>query len=169
MLRELFSSGKGLLLTFFCSAWAASPRWRFLLQSSALGHVPSVAAPRLQSAGSVAVVLGLSCSSARGIFLTRGPWSQMVSCMGRQTLYHEATREVPPCGMTDAFLMISLGSRSGEENHGSVKCQSPQPPSRLHAINRTVDADLDSWLRQGLSGFLTTKLTLFLSLSCCSF
>ena len=23
---------------------------------------------------------------------------QMVSCMGRQTLYHEATREVPPLG-----------------------------------------------------------------------
>lgn len=165
MLRELFSSGKGLLLT--CSAYA-SPRWRLLLQSSALGHVPSVAAPRLQSAGSVAVVLGLSCSSARGISWIRGSGE----CFKWSPAWADPDMKPPgkslPCGMTDAFLMISLGSRSGEENHGSVKCQSPQPHQGYMLSTGLLMLTLNSWLRQGLSVSLTTNL-LFLSLSCCSF
>ena len=50
-----------------------------------------------------------------------------------------------------------------------LKCQSPHPPSRLRAINRTVDADLEFLAEAGLVRFLDYKLTLFLSLSCCSF
>lgn len=82
-----------------CSAWGVSPRWRLLLQSSALGHVPSVAAPRLQVQAQWLWCSGWGAPQ-RGIFLDQGSmesfkWSP---CMGRQTLYHEATREGPPLG-----------------------------------------------------------------------
>ena len=57
-----------------------------------LGMWPSVvAAPGLYSAGIIVGVHGLSCSLVLGSSRTRDQTG--VSCIGRQTLYHWATRE----------------------------------------------------------------------------
>ena len=57
-----------------------------------LGMWPSVvAAPGLYSAGIIVGVHGLSCSPVLGSSRTRDQTG--VSCIGRQTLYHWATRE----------------------------------------------------------------------------
>ena len=53
--------------------------------------VASLVELRLQGTGSVAVVHGLSCSAASGIFLDQG--GNRDSCVGRWILYHRATRE----------------------------------------------------------------------------
>ena len=60
----------------------------------ALWHVGSVVvARRLQSAGSVVVAHGFSCSKACGIFPDRG--LNHVPCTGRRILNHRTTREGP--------------------------------------------------------------------------
>ena len=59
-----------------------------------LWHAGSVVvARRLQSAGSVVMAHGLSCSAACEIFPDQG--STCVPCIGRRILNHCATREVP--------------------------------------------------------------------------
>ena len=61
-----------------------------------------VVAHGLQSAHSVVVGHGLSCSVACGIFLVQG--SNPCPCIGRQILNHCTTREVPP------FIFIEIQS-----------------------------------------------------------
>ena len=57
-----------------------------------LEHVGSVAAAsRLQSSGSIVPAHGPSCATTCGIFWIRDP--TYVSCIGRQVLYHWATKE----------------------------------------------------------------------------
>ena len=69
-----------------------------------------VVARGLQSAGSVVVVHGLSCSTACGIFQTRN--QTRVPCIGRRILNHCATREVR--GMLLLMLI------KGKGNAGSI-------------------------------------------------
>ena len=79
-----------------------------------LWHVDSViAAPRFQSTGSV-VLHKLSCSQECGNFWLRD-WT-CVSCIGRQILYHWATREAlgvlfkcywPPSGSSSLDLQLA--------------------------------------------------------------
>ena len=92
-----------------------SSRWRLLLRSPALGHVASIAAHGLHSTGSVAVALGLSCSSARGIFLGQGSmnsFKRSPALAGRRFTTEPPGKSLP-WGVTDALLMTSLGSGSG--------------------------------------------------------
>ena len=74
-----------------------SSQWLLLLQSlgsslQELWFVASVDADgRLQSVGSVVVAQGLRCSAYVGSSQIRD--QTHVSCIGRQILYHRATRE----------------------------------------------------------------------------
>ena len=77
--------------TLCCSA-RASHCSGFCCGVWALGMQASLVVARgLQSAGSVVVVHGLSCSMACGIFLDQG--SNPCLSIGRQTLSHCAARE----------------------------------------------------------------------------
>ena len=78
-LRSVFVAACGLSLAAasggYSSLWCAgfSLQWLLLLQSTGSRHVGSVAVARgLYSAGSVAVVNGLSCSVACGTFPDQG-------------------------------------------------------------------------------------------------
>ena len=55
----------------------------------------------LESAGSVVVAHGLSCSVACGIFRTRA--QTRVPCIGRRVLNHWATREAPSLTFSASF------------------------------------------------------------------
>ena len=76
--------------------WGAgsSPQWPQVVEHRLQGARASVvAAPRLESTGSVVMVHGLSCSSARGIFLDQR--SNPCLLRWQADLYHWATREIP--------------------------------------------------------------------------
>ena len=73
LLRELFSNGGEWMLRFNCGAQASHRGGFSYCGAQALGRAGSVvAAPRLQSTGSVVAVLGLSCFKACGIFPDQG-------------------------------------------------------------------------------------------------
>ena len=101
----------------------------------------AVAVPGLQSAGSVVVVLGLSCSAALGIFPDQGsnlcllywqvdslPLSHQGS-PGRRILNHWTTREVLP-----APLSVRRGRAWGQkaEAAGSGEMSPPHTPVHTH-------------------------------------
>ena len=78
---------------FSCGAWAFHCSGSLVVEYRLQGlWAPVVAAPRLQTTGSVVVAHGLRCPMVCGIFQDRG--SNCVSCIGRQILYHRATRKV---------------------------------------------------------------------------
>ena len=92
MLHRLFSScGERGSLWSWCSGF--SGLWLPWGRAQALGLAGfrSCGPPRLQSAGAVVVAPGLSCSAALGSSQNRD--RTCVSCIGRQILYHWATRE----------------------------------------------------------------------------
>ena len=79
----------GFSLQYLFLLWTLGSRACRLQQVWAVGSV--VAIPRLQSTGSVVVVHGFSSSATCGVFPNQG--RNRVSCIGRQVLYHWATRE----------------------------------------------------------------------------
>ena len=103
-----------LKIAYFCLCWVfcCTEGYSLVLGRalSSRGARASVAAPRLQSAGSVVVAPGLSLCAACGIFPDQG--SNPVLCVGRRILYHWAARETPPASVSIVYLNIDVDIRS---------------------------------------------------------
>ena len=98
-------------LSLHCCTWAFSS-WVSGASSPVTVCGPLIAVALVAEHGlagswaSVAVAHGLSCSTVCGIFLGQG-WN-LLSCIGRWTLYHRLTRKAHPCNLdTVAILHMS--------------------------------------------------------------